>query len=468
MAEKKVISRREFLRLSAVTTASAVLAGCVTVAPAANPSGQTQTEAGAAEEVKSAPSGADMVSLNFWMWNTFAPPADEVMEQKLKEWAGANNATINISRDSDANQQTKVMPALESGTLPDAMFVGAGPALQMMDAGGLDPLNDLFKEIGEAHEGWLPRLEEYVTREGQIFFLPYSIDTPMLQFRQDLIEEAGLTVPEGQWTWEQARDIAVQTQKFTEDQGAKKFGWGFGIVKQTHDAWCHDLFRNFGADLWDESGQKIILKEQKSAEAIRALTFTKEAYDMGIFPDDAASWDYAGNNKAYQEEQAIMVINAASIYVWATENKPELAEATGLAPKPKDMRDTTDAGLRYTVVMSKDSQQKETTAQLIKDLYNSDIYGPWLEKGFVANVLHEYDDHPMWTGKRAQFNLAANIGVYGGYPAPHDNAAIAELFGPNDPIGTMVVRVLIDGWTPEEAIDEADEFSKRVFEKYFS
>jgi hypothetical protein len=31
----------------------------------------------------------------------------------------------------------------------------------------------------------------------------------------------------------------------------------------------------------------------------------------------------------------------------------------------------------------------------------------------------------------------------------------------------MVVRVLIDGWTPEEAIAEADEFGKRVFEKYF-
>jgi hypothetical protein len=240
------------------------------------------------------------------------------------------------------------------------------------------------------------------------------------------------------------------------------------VVKQQHDGWCHDLFRNFGADLWDETGQKIILQEQKSAEATRALTFIKEAWDMGLFPDDAASWDYAGNNKNYQEEQGILIINAASVYVWATENKPELAEATGLDPKPKDMRDTTNAGLRNTVVISKDSQEKDTATSLIKALYDKEIYAPWLEKGFVANVLHEYDDLPMWTGKRAQFNLAANIGVYGGYPAPYDNAAMAELLGPNDPIGTMVVRVLIDGWTPEEAIAEADEFSKRVFEKYFA
>lgn len=457
MSEKK-LSRRDFLRMSALTTAGAVLAGCVTTAPGATTS----------SEVSDAPTGPEEVTLSFWMWNTFAPPADDVMEEKLKAWAAENNVNIEISRDSDGNMQTKVMPALEAGTLPDALFVNSGTAIQMMEAGGLDPLDDRFKEIGEAHGGWLNRLEDYVTREDGIFFLPYSIDTPMLQYRQDIFEEAGITVPEGQWTWDETRDLAMQAQQYTEDQGDKKVGWGFGVVKQQHDGWCHDLFRNMGADVWDESGQNIILKEEKSAEATRALNFAKEAWDMGLFPEDAASWDWAANNKNFQEEQGIMVINAASIYVWLTENKPELAEVTGLAPKPKDVRDTTNAGLRYTVVLPKETQEKETAIKLIKALYDKEIYAPWLEKGFVANVVHEYDELPMWTGKRAQFNLAANIGVYGGYPAPYDNAAMAELLGPNDPIGTMTVRVLIDGWTPEEAIDEADEFSKRVFSKYFS
>ena len=449
------LSRRHFLRMSALTTAGAVLAAC---APGAAPT---------AGEVSDSPGGAGDVTLKFWMWNTFAPPADEVMEEKLNAWAADNGVNLEISRDSDGNQVTKVMPALESGTLPDAMFVGSGPAIQMMDAGGLESLNDLFSEIGAAHGGWLDRLEEYVTRDGTIAFLPYSIDTPMLQYRMDIFEEAGITVPDGQWTWDETRELALQAQQYTEEQGDKKVGWGFGVVKQQHDGWCHDLFRNMEADLWDASGEKIILKDEKSEEAVRALTFAKEAWDMGLFPDDAASWDWAANNKNFQEEQGILVINAASIFVWLTANKPELAEVTGLAPKPKDVRDTTDTSLRYTVVMSKESQEKEMAAKLISDLYQSEIYAPWLEKGFVANVLHEFDELEMWTGTRAQFNLAANIGVYGGYPAPFDTAAMAELLGPNDPIGTMTVRVLVDGWSPEEAIDEADEFSKRVFSKYF-
>jgi ABC-type glycerol-3-phosphate transport system substrate-binding protein len=445
------LSRRQFLRVTGGVGAAALLAAC---APAAGPGGEG-----------AAPDGER--SLEFWMWNTFAPPADEQIEESLRTWADENGVNIEISRDSDANQQTKVMPALEAGTLPDAMFVGSGPALMMMDANGTVALTDLFPEIGEAHGGWLPRLEEYVTRDGEVHFLPYSIDTPMTQYRMDIFEEAGIEVPEGQWTWEQTRDLSMQAQQFTEEQGNGMVGWGFGVVRQQHDGWCEDLFRNMGADIWDETGENIILAEENMEEATKALNFAKEAWDMGLFPSDAASWDYASNNKAYQEDQAILVINAASIFVWATENKPELAEVTGLAPKPAAERDTTNASLRYTVVMTQDVRDQELATDLIRDLYTSEIYAPWLEKGFVANVLHEYDDLPMWTGKRAQFNLAANQGVYPGYPAPYDNAAMADLLGPNNPFGTMVVRVLLDGWTPEEAIEEADQFSKDVFRRYF-
>jgi ABC-type glycerol-3-phosphate transport system substrate-binding protein len=441
--------------MSAMTAAGAMLAACA--APAAAPGAGGEAAAPAASN-----------ELRWWMWNTFAPAADEVMEAKLNEWAAANGVTLEISRDSDSNMADKVMPALEAGTLPDGFFTDSGVAQQVVEAGGAASLLELFPQIGEAHEGWLPRLEEYVTRNGDINFLPYSIDTPMVHFRQDLFEAAGVEIPEGQWTWEQTRDYAKIAQDYTEAQGDKKIGWGFGVVPRQHDGWCNDLFTNFGADVWDETGTQIILADQNADKAVNALNFIKEAWDMGLFPSDAASWDFASNNTNYQEEQGLLVINAASIYTWAEANKPELAEVTGLAPKPSAERNTTNAGLRYVVVKYNEADNPATADQLIQALYSTDIYRPWLEAGFVTNVLNEYNALPMWEGKRGQFNLAANIGVYSGYPAPYDNAAMAELGnGEEAPVGKMVVRVLIDGWTPEDAIAEADEFSKRVFSKYF-
>ena len=173
---KNSLSRRDFLRMSAMMAAGATLVACAApVQPAGSSDAPAQTK-----------------TLSFWMWNTFAPPADEVMQTKLNEWAGANGVTLEISRDADNTMVDKLMPAIEAGTLPDAMFVGAGEALRLTDAQAIDPLTDLFPEIGEAHGGWQPRLDTYVTRDGVVTFLPYSIDTPMLQFRRDIYNKDGV------------------------------------------------------------------------------------------------------------------------------------------------------------------------------------------------------------------------------------------------------------------------------------
>jgi ABC-type glycerol-3-phosphate transport system substrate-binding protein len=445
------LSRRGFLKLTGVTTMGAVLAAC---APAL-----TQTGNGMP---------AREIVLRFLMWNTFAPDADDALEQGVLAWGEENGVTVEITRESDGNRIEKIMPAVEAGTLPDAFIARPGDALQMFEVNAIDPLNELFVDVGEAHGGWMPRLPEYATRAGDTLFMPYSIDPFLTYYRQDILEEAGIQVPEGQWTWDETRDLAMQAQTYTEEQGDKKIGWGFGVVKQQHDGWCDDLFRNFGADLWDTSGERIILKEEASDEATRALLYAKDAWDMGLFPDDAAAWDWSSNNKGYQEGRIILTINGAAIYFWLANNKPELAEVTGLALKPSDVRDTTDTMVGNAVVMSSGSQNKDAASDLIRGLYGSSIYAPWIENGFMGNVLQEYNDLPIWEGKRSEFNTAANIGVYPGYPAPFDNAAISELNGPNAPVGSMTVRVLIDDWRPDEAIDEADAFARRVFQKHFS
>ena len=230
-----------------------------------------------------------------------------------------------------------------------------------MDAGGLADISDLWIPIGDAHGGWLPRLKEYVTRDGVIRFLPYSIDTPMVHFRQDIFDEAGITVPEGQWTWDETRDLGMQAQQYTEEQGDKKIGWGFGVVKVQHDGWCDDLFRNFGADIWDETGQNIILKDRASeAGHACARTSPRRPGTWASSPTTRRPGTGRPTTSPIQEEQAILVINAASIFTWSQANKPELAEVTGLAPKPKDVRDTTNAGLRYCTVMSSGHQGTRT------------------------------------------------------------------------------------------------------------
>ena len=118
-----------------------------------------------------------------------------------------------------------------------------------------------------------------------------------------------------------------------------------------------------------------------------------------------------------QEEQSILVINAASIFTWCEANKPELAEVTGLAAKPKDERDTTNASLRYCTMMSADTKERGRRRRVDpgRSTPPTSTRRGW-RLGFVTNVVQEYDTLPMWEGKRAKFNEAAKIGVYPGYP----------------------------------------------------
>ena len=113
MSEVNHLNRRSFLRLAGGAVGLAALAAC---APAMAPGG----EGGAAQEV----------SLTFWMWNTYAPEADDILEQGILAWGAENGVTVEISRDSDSNMADKVMPAIEAGTLPDAFFADAADGVR--------------------------------------------------------------------------------------------------------------------------------------------------------------------------------------------------------------------------------------------------------------------------------------------------------------------------------------------------
>ena len=90
MSESTLFTRRSFLRVAGGATALAALAACT---PAAAPSG----EGGAAQDV----------SISFWMWNTYAPEADDILEQGILAWGEENGMNIEISRDSDSDMASQ-------------------------------------------------------------------------------------------------------------------------------------------------------------------------------------------------------------------------------------------------------------------------------------------------------------------------------------------------------------------------
>jgi hypothetical protein len=71
----------------------------------------------------------------------------------------------------------------------------------------------------------------------------------------------------------------------------------------------------------------------------------------------------------------------------------------------------------------------------------------------------------MWSDpQNAGFLEAARTGVLSGYPGPITPAS-TEL-GTRNPSLTMVLRMVVDGWSIDEAVAEAQQVAEDIYSKY--
>jgi hypothetical protein len=76
------------------------------------------------------------------------------------------------------------------------------------------------------------------------------------------------------------------------------------------------------------------------------------------------------------------------------------------------------------------------------------------------------EDHEVWKNpQRKGFLDAAKTGILDGYPGePTD--AFTEL-GSRVPFLTMAIRMVVDNWSIDQAMDEADKVARDVYSKYY-
>ncbi|TDE08248.1 ABC transporter substrate-binding protein [Jiangella asiatica] len=113
--------------------------------------------------------------------------------------------------------------------LPDVMFITErqiadfAPALldlqSYVDSGELDlsSFSDTYIESGKYDD--------------ELKMMPVGATYPTVQYNQVLFEEAGIPVPEGDWTWEDFKDTAVQlTQKLGDGRWGAQDSGGIGTL----------------------------------------------------------------------------------------------------------------------------------------------------------------------------------------------------------------------------------------------
>ena len=182
----------------------------------------------------------------------------------------------------------------------DIMTIGMYETPIWAKNGWLVPLNDLGDDydVGDL----LPAMKNGLSYEGTLYAAPFYGESSMIMYRTDLMEKAGLTMPDAP-TWEFVADAARKmTDKSGEIYGIclrGKAGWGENMAFLTATA------NAFGARWFDEDWQAQF--DQPAWK--EALTFYLDLMkDAG--PPGASNNGFNENLSLFQQGKCGMWIDA--------------------------------------------------------------------------------------------------------------------------------------------------------------
>ncbi len=121
----------------------------------------------------------------------------------------------------------KIQTMIASGDAPDVIVLGLeGVAFMAMNDLGL-PMNDYIEshpeEVEAIHmDAISDDLLDIFRVDGKLYGVPYEANSVVTHIRKDIFEEAGVALPEDNWTWDQFMEICDQIKK--ADLGVYPFG----------------------------------------------------------------------------------------------------------------------------------------------------------------------------------------------------------------------------------------------------
>jgi len=260
---KRKLSRREFLRLSALTSAAATLAACggQEAAPeeemAESPAGES------AESPAEAAPAAEGVTTTWWYaWGNLPPAVDRMVEtDEFKEWMGGDTLEHKGSVESEA-----LLAAVAAGTPPDGGSNFDYPSL--WSRGAVLPVNDMVETSSMVKEDdIIPALWESCFYGSDMIGVP-GIESYLwygMNYNANAAKEAGLDPDTPPQTWEDCYTWHEALTKFDDAGNLLQFGF------DPYDAIAGEpdfAATSWGFTWWDEEARTFDLGNELMAEAL--------------------------------------------------------------------------------------------------------------------------------------------------------------------------------------------------------
>ena len=258
MGEKRRLTRRNFLRLSAVAATGAVIAACAPATPQIIevekevPVKEVVVETVVVEKEVVVEKPVEVVHLRT-MWRT-NPTENPMLEELIDAWDEKDtNIRVELIVVPWDEYEPKLMTMYAAGVAPDIFGIGGtNPFAERAVRGiviSLDPYMDTEPEV---KEDMFPIAVEAYTLGGKLIALPHIICYPGVFCNATLFDEAGLDYPPvdwkgSGWTWD---DMIETAKKLTLDKDGDGKIDQYGLSPGHSSPWYYT--RMWGGDLVSE------------------------------------------------------------------------------------------------------------------------------------------------------------------------------------------------------------------------
>ena len=224
----------------------------------------------------------------------------------------------------------------------------------------LYPLNDFVVEAGIDWDDYSPAYQSASTGNSDtIYGLPFRGHPLMLHYRQDVIDEIGMGVPQ---TWQDVSALSAAIAASDMDIVPISMQYGLNVDQNLFNWYSH--LWSAGTDIFDENWEPIFNNEIGVAATEQYMSYLHDGYS----PEASIAWNEQEANEELIKGRAAMFVG----WWWmasrmTTSEVPGVAENAAFAPAPGwEGGVTSSYGYLWPVGVLKQSNSVDASLEYLK------------------------------------------------------------------------------------------------------
>jgi multiple sugar transport system substrate-binding protein len=429
-----------------------------------------------------APLGARAADLVVWWEQGLYAQEDEAVTEVVAAFEQQAGKQVELAYFPLTEISDKIRAALEARQPPDFAF-GLLLYLQVAQWAFDDQLVDLSDVVGHFSDLFDPdALGREVLLNGRtgqraLYGLPIGRSSDHIFVWRSLLERAGFTPDDIPKEWDAFWSFwCDQVQPAVRQATGRDDIWGIGLAMsaQASDSDVHfSQFRVvYGADYVTREGRLAIDDPEIGQRLIKAIDSYTAIYRKGCTPPDSASWGDLDNNQQFHAQAVVMTPNdTLSIPNALKRERPDdyyRNVATLEWPLGPRGERFPIVGYVFPALVFKDGGNSATAKEFVRFLVAQGWLAHYLDfsgERFLP-PMSKLLDQPFWLDPRDPHRMAAVMQV-ASRPLAHNYASASgewrhDLVEQENVWGRAIHRIVTEGISPEQAVDEAIARIKQI------